>query len=306
VDSLYRSPLAEILPVEPTAQVIEEGFRPKVTDLGKRHPVTEGLEALAPEGGWGRWFRAIEVVQTKGQTLMSGPADRPLLVLSREGEGRVAVLASDHAWLWGRGFEGGGPQLELLRRLAHWMLKEPDLEEEALTATAKGQTLTITRRTIAEDPPGDLTITAPDGTATTLPMTETSPGSFGLVWQAPQIGLYRLDQEDLTRVIAVGPAAPKEFEQTIASADGLAPVVAPTLGGILTLESGLPDVRAVREGRPAFGRGWVGVTPRGAYVTEDVTIAALLPSWLYLVLAAGLAVIAWLAEGRRGRPNRPA
>ncbi|MDK2775435.1 MAG: hypothetical protein KYX65_10605, partial [Tabrizicola sp.] len=142
VDSLYRSPLAEILPVAPTAQVIEQGFRPKITDLGRRHPVTEGLEAAAPKGGWGRWFRLIEVKKLAGQTLMSGPNDLPLLVLNRVDQGRVAVLASDQAWLWGRGYEGGGPQLELLRRLAYWMLKEPELEEETLTAEVKGEAMT--------------------------------------------------------------------------------------------------------------------------------------------------------------------
>jgi hypothetical protein len=300
VDSLWRSPLADVLPVEPTSRVIEGGFRPALTDLGRRHPVTEGLEDLAPEGGWGRWFRQIDVVPRAGQVVMSGADDRPLLVLNRVDEGRVAVLASDHAWLWGRGYEGGGPQLELLRRLAHWMLKEPELEEEALTATTTGQELTVRRRSIAEEPPGDLTITGPDGAVTVLPMTEVSPGRYELVWQAPMMGLYRLEQGDLTRVVAVGPSAPREFVETIASGALLEPVVTPTNGGITRLEDGVPDIRAVREGRPAAGRGWVGITPRGAYVTQDLTIAPLLPGWVWLILAAGLAIAAWLIEGRRG------
>jgi hypothetical protein len=300
VDSLWRSPLSAVLPVEPTARVIEQGFQPKLTDLGHRHPVTEGLDKLAPAEGWGRWMRMVDVTPLAGQVVMSGADDRPLLVLNRVDKGRVAVLASDHAWLWGRGYEGGGPQLELLRRLAHWMLKEPELEEEALTATAKGQLLTLTRRSIAEEPPGALTITAPDGTETALTMPQVSPGKYQIEWQAPDMGLYRLEQDDLTRVIAVGPSAPREFEQTIASPDPLAPVVEPTNGGILRLEDGSPDVRAVREGRVAAGRGWIGITPRGAYVTEDLRVAALLPGWLYLILAAGLAVAAWLVEGRRG------
>ena len=299
VDSLWRSPLAEVLPVEPTSRVIEEGFRPALTDLGRRHPVTEGLEDLAPDGGWGRWFRLVDVIPREGQVVMSGPGDRPLLVLNRVGEGRVAVLASDHAWLWGRGYEGGGPQLELLRRLAHWMLKEPELEEEALTAMAQGQTLTITRRSIAEEPPGNLTITGPDGAQVVLPMPQVEPGRYVLEWQAPVIGLYRLEQGDLTRVVAVGPSAPREFVNTIASGELLSPVVTPTNGGILRLEDGPPDLRSVREGRPAFGRGWIGLTPRGAYVTEDVQIAPVLPGWLWLLLVAGLAVAAWLVEGRR-------
>lgn len=301
VDSLWRSPLAEILPAEPTARVVEQGFKPALTDLGRRHPVTEGLESLAPEEGWGRWHRLVEVNPLRGQIVMTGPGERPLLVLDRVEEGRIAVLASDQMWLWGRGYEGGGPQLELLRRLAHWMLKEPELEEESLTATAKGPVLTITRRSVAEAPPGDVTITAPDGTVVPLALPEVSPGRYEAGWEAPMVGLYRLEQGDLTRVVAVGPRAPKEFEETIASGDDLAPLVAPTNGGILRLEAGNPDIRAVRGDRQAWGRGWIGVTPRGAYLTEDIRVAALMPGWLYLLLAAGLAVAAWLIEGRRRR-----
>ncbi|MCU0828195.1 MAG: hypothetical protein MUE52_12505 [Tabrizicola sp.] len=300
VDSLYRSPLAEILPVAPTAQVVEEGFRPALTDLGRRHPVTEGLEEAAPEGGWGRWFRAIEVELLDGQVLMTGPRDLPLLVLNRVDQGRVAVLASDHAWLWGRGYEGGGPQLELLRRLAHWMLKEPELEEETLTAEVRGEAMTVIRRSLAEEAPGPVTITGPDGAVVVLELPQTAPGRYEAVFQAPVLGLYRLEQGDLTRVIAVGPAAPREFVETIASGDDLAPLAAATLGGVTRLEDGFPDIRAVAEGRPAIGRGWIGVTPREAYLTTDVNVAPFLPAWAWLLLAAGLAVAAWLIEGRRG------
>lgn len=299
VDSLWRSPLAEILPVDVTSRVIEGGFKPALTELGHRHPVTEGLEALAQDGGWGRWFRIVETIPRSGQVVMSGPKDRPLLVLDRVEKGRVAVLASDQAWLWGRGYEGGGPQLELLRRLAHWMLKEPDLEEEALTATAKGDALTIIRRTIAEDPPGDLTITRPDGTDAVIPMPQVSPGRFQAEWQAPMMGLYRLAQGDLQRVVAVGTSAPREFEQTIATPDGLAPMVATTKGGILRLYDGQPDIRTVADGRQAAGRGWIGIVPRGAYVTQDIRVASLLPAWMYLILFAGFAIAAWLIEGKR-------
>jgi hypothetical protein len=305
VDSLWRSPLADILPVEPTARVIEEGFRPQITALGKRHPVTEGLDALAPAGGWGRWFRMVDVTPRAGQVVMSGAGDRPLLVLNRVGQGRVAVLASDQAWLWGRGYEGGGPQLELLRRLAHWMLKEPELEEESLTATAKGNVLTITRRSIADAPPGDLKITAPDGRETVMPLPEIAPGQYQADWAAPAMGLYRLTQGDLARVVAVGTSTPKEFEETIASGTAISPIISPANGGVSRLEAGIPDIRTVRDGRPAFGRGWIGITPRGAYVTQDVSVASLLPGWLALLLAATLALAAWLVEGRRRSSKMP-
>jgi hypothetical protein len=299
-DSLWRSSLAEIMPVEATSRVYEEGFRPVLTDLGKRHPVTEGLDKLAPEGGWGRWFRHVGIRQTGGQAVMSGVDDQPLLVLDRVGEGRIAVLASDHMWLWGRGYEGGGPQLELLRRLAHWMMKEPDLEEEALVASAEGQRLTVSRRTIDEAAPGPVTLTGPDGTQTELSLAEIAPGRYSAQWDAPEMGLYKLVQGDLTTVMALGPSAPREFEETIASADKLAPLVTPLRGGILRLQDGNPDIRSVGAGRVAAGRGWIGITPRGAYVTQDIRVGALLPGWLWLLFAAGLTVAAWLLEGRRG------
>ena len=303
-ESIYRSPLGQILPGAPTARVFEEGFVPQITDLGQRHPVTEGLDLLSPNPdgdgpGWGRWFRLVDVlVPQEAMTVMSGLDDRPLLTLNRIGEGRVSLLASDHSWLWDRGYEGGGPQLELLRRLAHWMMKEPELEEEALWVEPTGQTMRIIRRTL-EVETDDITVTHPDGTITTLTLEEVSPGRFETLWTAPEIGLYRLEGGDETAVIALGPAAPREFEQTIASADALMPLIDGTRGGVMSVVDGDVSIRNVRAGRPAAGRGWIGITPREAYRTADISIMPILPSWAFLLLTSLLMIGAWLREGRR-------
>ncbi|MEN8839604.1 MAG: hypothetical protein ABF288_00640, partial [Octadecabacter sp.] len=304
-DSIYRSSLGAVLPGRPTARVYEEGFLPMITDLGQRHPVTEGLEAFAPNPsadglpGWGRWLRQIEVLPTEGATVvMSGVNEQPLLMLERIGEGRVALMASDHAWLWDRGFEGGGPQLELLRRLAHWMMKEPELEEEALWVEPNGLSMRIVRRTLNEET-GEITIIHPDGTETIVALDEVTPGRYELLWEAPEVGLYRLRDGDIETVIALGPAAPREFEQTIASGDLLADLVASTNGGVVPMTDGLPSLRDVRAGRVAVGRGWIGITPRDAYRTADVNVTPLLPAWLALLLAGLLVIGAWLREGRR-------
>ncbi len=306
-DSIYRSPLGFVLPGAPTVRVVEQSFRPRLTDLGARHPVTAGLAApwldpdaedpLAPE--WGRWFRQIEIdVAPQATVAMTGPDDRPLLVLDRVGDGRVALLASDQVWLWGRDYDGGGPQLELLRRLAHWMMKEPELEEEALWAEPNGLRMRVIRRSLAEEI-GPVTVTQPDGSEIELSLDEVSPGRFETVWQAPEMGLYRLTEGDREAVIALGPAAPREFEQTIASSTALEPAVETSRGGIAAIEDGVPELRSVRAGRPAAGRGWLGLTPREAFRSLDLTVTPLIPAWLMLLLAAALTLGAWLREARR-------
>ncbi|MTJ05013.1 MAG: hypothetical protein FH759_10025 [Sediminimonas qiaohouensis] len=298
-DSIHRSPLGQIIPGDPTARVIERGYTPEITDLGLRHPVTSGLvEGEAKTGDWGRWMRQIDITPKEGHVVMNGADDRPLLMLDRVGEGRIALLASDQAWLWDRGFEGGGPQLELLRRLAHWMMKEPELEEEALWAEATGQTMRIIRRSLGDDV-GKVMITRPDGEQVEVPLTEVQPGRFEAEYEGPQIGLYRLKEGDQDAVVGLGPAAPREFEATIATGDVLQPVIGPLRGGVMPLSDGLPRIRDVRQGRPAAGRGWIGLTPRNAYETISITRVALLPGWLVLLLASAFILAGWLREGRR-------
>jgi hypothetical protein len=301
-DSIYRSPLAEILPAEPTAIVLEQPYLPGISETGVKHPVTEDLpDGYGADGApWGPWNRQIQLrALPDTQIVMTGAdAEEPLLVLDRVADGRVALLGSDHVWLWDRGYGGGGPQAELLRRLAHWLMQEPELEEEALIASALGQEITVTRRTLG-DAPGAVTVTAPDGTVTELTLEEETPGRFVGRMLGEDQGLYRLAEGDRETVIGLGPAAPREFEETIASDAVLASAVAAREGGALAVEDGVPDLRSVREGRRAAGRGWLGWTPREAYLTADIRVLSLVPAWLFLLLAGGLAMAAWLREGRR-------
>jgi hypothetical protein len=303
-ESLYRSPLREVLPIAPTARLVEQGFHPRLSPLGERHPVTAGLDEFAPRPpepdgtpGWGRWFRMVDVDLVDGHAVMIGPEDRPLLVLDRQEEGRIAVLASDQAWLWSRGYEGGGPQLELLRRLAHWLMKEPELEEEVLLAEVEGGEVTVTRRTLGETV-GPLEVEAPGGETEELEMTEVAPGRWQVEFEGGENGIWRLANDDVAAVAVVGPSAPREFENAVSSGDMLAPLVDATRGGVKRLEDGLPDIRMVREGRVAEGRGWIGLADRNAYQLRNIRQVALAPGWLMLLLAAGCVIAAWRIEGR--------
>ena len=308
VQSLNLSPLGRILPARPTGRMYQDAFLPQLTDEGRRHPVTSELPGAPAEGEarhWGRWLRMAQALPNPGaQVVMSGAEDQPLLILDRVGQGRVALLASDQVWLWDRGFEGGGPQQELLRRIAHWSMKEPELEEESLLADVRRDlSVAITRRTM-QDRPAPLRITGPDDYETELTLDQAGPGRFTANWDAPGPGIYRIGDGQITRVLALGPAAPREFERTLASGEMLGPLAEATQGAVLPLSEGVPTLRTVREGRRAHGSNvagdWIAVTPRDSATIVGLSHAPLLPGWAWLLLVAGLALAGWLREGRRG------
>ena len=301
--SLYRTPLAGVLPAQPTGDVVEQGYRPRVTGAGARHPVTAqlpGMNNLSTEDpNWGRWFRLVSTERVSGSTLMSGPDDGPVLVLDRVGDGRVAQLLSDHSWLWARGYEGGGPQAELLRRLAHWLMKEPELEEEKLSAEVQGGDLLITRRTM-EDVPTDVLVTSPTGRQQTLTLSETQAGVWGARMPVDEIGLYRLDNGGRVAVAAAGPLNPKEYSDVRSTQDILAPVSRDSGGAVMWLQDisrPAPLLRRVSKGREMVGRDWIGLARNDAYVVRSISSAALFPAWLFLVLISAVVLFAWRREG---------
>ncbi|HET8728171.1 MAG TPA: hypothetical protein VFO41_11715 [Alphaproteobacteria bacterium] len=300
--SLYRTPLGDVLPGEPTGQVIDEGFRPVVTDTGLRHPVTAGLEGMGSDGSqplWGRWFRQVEVEPTDGSVLMDGIGSRPLLILDRVGEGRVAQLSSDQIWLWSRGFEGGGPQAELLRRLAHWLMKEPELEENDLKTSVAGSRIEIERRRLEGDAAGPVEITTPSGETVTLELAETAPGRAAATYAADQPGIFRINEGDHTALAVVGTLNPPELTDMRTTEDKLAATADATGGGFGWLtDGGLPDIRRIAPGRDAAGNGWMGLRANGDYIVTGVSDTPLLPGFLVLALAVGGLMAAWRREGR--------
>ena len=301
--SLSRTPLSDVLPATPTLDVFERPFLPRVTELGQRHPVTAGLEAAAgigPDGpNWGHWLRQVDVDANSGNVVMKGFEDRPLLILDRVGEGRVALMASDQAWLWSRGFEGGGPQADLLRRLAHWLMREPELEEEALFAHVEGKRVLAERHTLAEEPPGPLLATAPGGAGTReLSYEQVGPGRWQALLEGAAEGLWRFSDGKIETVAAVGPPSPAEYAAPLASDALVKPLTAATGGKATWLADGVPQVKLVPEGRRAFGRNWIGLASRDAYRVTGVRLTPLLPAWLAAMLAGLTLVAAWRREGR--------
>ena len=298
VRSLFHSPLGAVMPAKPTGRVLERGFVPALTDVGRRHPVTAALvDGKADTPRWGRWFRQVEAAPGSGVVLMQGLDERPLLILDRVGKGRIAQLMSDHIWLWARGFEGGGPQAELLRRLAHWLMKEPDLEEEGLRGRIRDGRLVIERRSLSPGRPR-VTVTAPSGATRTVELRAAGGGLSKATVETGETGLYRLEDGTNTVLVASGAVNPVELSDLRATAERLAPVAKATGGGIAWIADGVPDLRRTRPGRTASGRDWMGFTRNGSYVVTGVTQVPLLPGVLVLVLVVGGMMAAWYREGR--------
>jgi hypothetical protein len=300
--SLWRTPLDSILPAEPDGTLTERGFRPKLTELGKRHPVTRDLEGSASEPPhWSQWFRVVDTRNPTGTAVMQGPDNEPLLLLSRQGEGRVALLLSDHIWLWARGFEGGGPHLDLMRRLSHWLMKQPELEEEALRLVVRGHELLVRRQTMADEV-SDVTLTSPSGSTQILKLAPTDAGVWEATVTANELGLWRATDGKLNALVNIGPANPREFSEVTSTTDVLAPITAATGGDSRRLEEGggvnVPRILAVRSGDTYKGGDWIGLKMRDASVVRGIGVLPVFAGLLGLLLLLGSLAGTWAREGR--------
>lgn len=302
--SLSATPLADILPAEPAEgedAVVNGAFRPQVTALGERHPVTAALpgwhEGAAP--AWGSWYRHIAVGEGHGQVVMQTPDGQPLLLLDHVGKGRVALLLSDQIWLWSRGHQGGGPQAELLRRVAHWLMKEPELEENALSARIEDGRLSIESRSLAAHPPGAVTVTDPEGKKITLALSETAPGRATATLPASVPGVWRADADGRTAFAAAAGGDPLEMADLRATATKLAPLVAASGGSIHWLDpDGAPALRRTEPDARGAGAHWIGLRRNHDHIVTGIAALPLLPNVAALAIILALMLIAWREEGR--------
>ena len=297
--SIYRTPLGKILPGEPSGTVIGRPFKPRISKLGMRHPVTSGL--IGARRGetptWGRWLRQIDVAVKRGQVLMQGVEDKPLLVLDRFGKGRVAQFNSDHIWLWARGFEGGGPQAELLRRLAHWLMKEPELEEDNLRITFDSDRLHIERRRLEQPTSAEVDLQMPDGSKNTIKLVPGEGGRETATVPVSRAGLYTVRDASLTAHVAAGALNPKEIADLGSTDRHVRPFVEATGGAIKWINQGAFDIRRVRPGRSVAGDDWLGLWRNEGYIVRGVRRHSLLPPVLALFVSIGLIAFTWRREG---------
>jgi len=299
--SIWRTPLDSVLPAEPVG-VTEKPYYARLSDAGKRHPVTRGLEGSASEPPhWSRFFRTVDTRNATSPPLMTGADGKPLLLLSRYGEGRVALLLSDHLWLWARGYEGGGPHLDLLRRMSHWLMKQPDLDEEALRLQVQGHDLVVLRQTMA-DSVAPVTVTSPTGATRELTLSESEPGTWRSTIPAGELGLWQATDGTLKALINVGPTNPKEFSEVTSTTEMLKPLTQATGGDARRIVDGggfeLPRIVPVLASGVFRGDGWMGVRMRDASVVKGVGVLPMFAGLIGLLLLLGSFAATWLREGR--------
>ena len=311
--SLAATALGQVLPARPPtgpgaaqAALMEQPYRPRITATGARHPVTEDLPGANPaerpgDPTWGRWYRALRAEARSGQVVMEGSEGTPLMVLDRVGEGRVALVLSDHIWLWSRGHDGGGPQGELLRRIAHWTMKEPELEEEDLTARIEHGQLTVIRRSLEAGPAPEIAVTAPDG-GVTRHQPEAHGGRAVVEMPATLPGVWQASDGRRTAFAAAEAGNPLEIADLRADDARLRPLAEATGGAVRWLGTdanpAVPELRRVAAGRDTYGPGWIGLRRNADHTVTGITALPLLPPWLALPLVLGLAILAWRREGR--------
>lgn len=301
-NSIYSTALKDVFPAFPTGQVYEQAFRPNITEIGLRHPVTQDLVwgENADTKSWGRWLRQIGLHSGSGNIVMSGYNGQPLLVLDRVGKGRIAHLGSDQIWLWSRGYEGGGPHAELLRRLSHWLMKEPALEEEYLDATAYNKTLRVERRSLQKDPV-DATITGPDEFGKTITLTPNNRGTLSAEYTVEQAGVYGIDDGTHKRYVIVGDINAPEFTNVVTTAAPMTPVTNESGGSIKWLtQNATPSIKMVNSsGRYGQNSSWIGLRRNNSYDVTQVTDRPVLPLWFFAALMMTLVTGCWWFEGRR-------
>ncbi len=225
----------------------------------------------------------------------------------------MALLTSDQAWLWARGYEGGGPHTDLLRRLSHWLMKEPDLEEERLIASSKGLKLSLERRSM-EDKVGPVKLLGPGGEASEVTLEPAGAGLWRSTIDVKIPGLYKAETAapvgTLTAVANAGIEDPREMNEVTATEDKMKPIAEATGGGVFwTRTSGLlasatgttvevPRVTLLSNAKLLAGSGWLGLKDRDAHLTRGVKLTPMFTGFAALAALLFLLAIAWWREGR--------
>jgi hypothetical protein len=228
-----------------------------------------------------------------------------LLVLDNVGEGRVATLLSDNAWLWARDYQGGGPFADLITNVNGWLVDSPAMAEEALLARQENDFIVISRQTM-DDNIAPVTMITPDGARLNIEMDEIRPG----LWEgiAPHVsdGMYTIESDGRTATMFVAPATPIELRDVVSTHEIIAPLVQSNNGQISRMFDQAGQPLAFTVGMPeqaSEDRLHFDVRHSDTQAVARSEERQMIPDWGYLLLIAGLWAGALLRQGNWQRKD---
>ena len=293
--SLSLSPLQNILPTEPTGDVVLQEFIPIMTNYGERHPVTANLKDNI-SNNWGPWYRMVEGITIAGDVLLEGPEARPLLVLNRVGQGRVAQILSDQSWVWTKPGSNKGPQADLLRRLVHWLMKEPELEENELSARIDNNTILITKNSLILDNKPIISI-SPDNTKKEIILEDIGKGKQIGKILSPQEGTWKFSSGNSKITLIVGNSNASEYLDVRTTDNIVEPIVEFTSGSINWVNNeNLPKIRHLPKSKLVENNDHIKLVKNEKYFVKSLQQSTLTPWYLILVLSLFLLFLAWYRE----------
>ncbi len=143
-----QTAIENILPVSllpPGAPSVDESLAQlRLTDAGRRHPMTELSQGLSQnDAAWGRLPRlpglnTVGAARAGAQVLIEAQDGRPVLVVGEAGRGRTLALTTDSSWYWSfvaAGQELGPRAYETFWHAAiRWLVRDPALTPMRLQA----------------------------------------------------------------------------------------------------------------------------------------------------------------------------
>ena len=301
--SLSLSPLQSILPTEPTGEVVVEEFVPNITNYGLRHPVTANLQEINGdkiENNWGSWFRMVEGLAVDGDVLLEGPENRPLLVLNRIGQGRVAQILSDQSWVWTRSDSNKGPQADLLRRLVHWLMKEPDLEENELSAKFENNTLIIRKNSLIPDL-NSVKIISPSNETEIIDLEDIGSGQQVAKIPEPEPGIWKLSSGNSNISVIIGNYNSAEFNDVRATDKSIELLAESTLGSIKwinTERNTSLKINHIEKNKITNNNKNIKLYKNEQFFVQSMDQIPLAPWYLALLLSILLLFLSWYRESR--------
>ena len=294
--SLSLSPLQNILPTEPTGDIIVQEFIPIMTKDGERHPVTANLKDDI-NSNWGPWYRMVEGLTIAGDVLLEGPDARPLLVLNRVGQGRVAQILSDQSWVWTKSGVNKGPQADLLRRLVHWLMKEPELEENELSAKIDNDTILITKNSLNLDKKPIIS-TSPDNIKEEIVLEDIGRGKQIGKILSPKEGTWKFSSGNSQISLIVGNSNSSEYLDVRATDNIVKPIVSYTSGSInwVNNEKNIPKIKQIQKNKLTDNSKNIQLIKNEKYYVKNIQQSSLTPWYFVLIFSLILLFLSWYRE----------